>query len=131
MLDIDIRTIPHNEQRYPTVGDWQTPEEGFVGVTIVVSQMPDERYEFLVAIHELIEYFLAKRRGISAKDVTVFDIHFESNRPEMEAKGFIEPGDHPSCPVYHEHQIAGIVERLLAHELEVNWRSYDDYIESL
>ena len=42
MLNIHIRTVPDNEQRYDTVGDYQTNTEG--KQTILVSDMPDTKY---------------------------------------------------------------------------------------
>ncbi len=124
---ITIRVIPHKEQRYPTVGDWRTPEEGFSGTEIVVSEMGDPDYEFLVAIHELIEWYLAKCHCVSAKDVTKFDEEFERKRKPGDNS---EPGDQEDCPVFREHQIATVVERLLATELCVNWQRYEEKVKA-
>ena len=62
-MEIHIKTIPHDTQRYPTVGDYWTSSAGVEEVR--VSEMPDWRYEALVAVHELIEMILTKHRGIA------------------------------------------------------------------
>ena len=61
-MKINIETIPHGDQRYPTVGDYWDDENGVMQVR--VSDMKDWRYEALVIIHELVEMFLTKHRGI-------------------------------------------------------------------
>ena len=57
---IEIKTIPHNSQRYDTVGDWWTDEEGW---HFRVSYMGNWRYQFLVAFHEMLELAWCTRRG--------------------------------------------------------------------
>jgi hypothetical protein len=128
---ITIKTTPHSTQRYDTVGDWQIPLEGFVEPRIVVSQMSNPDYEFLVAVHELIEMYLTQRREISPIYVTGYDVFFEKNRKTFERRGYFEPGDVPACPVYHEHQIATAIERILAHELGINWTRFEREIDAL
>src|SRR5258708_1027371 len=61
-----VWTVGHKSQPYDTVGNWRY-HGGNVDVT--VSRMSDERYEFLVAMHELIEAYLCKRAGITAETV--------------------------------------------------------------
>jgi hypothetical protein len=55
-LKITIETV--NKQRYSTPGDWQVAKDGSIHIT--VSAMSNQRYEFLVAAHELVEAYLAK-----------------------------------------------------------------------
>lgn len=133
MDTVVIRTIPHEEQRYPTAGDWITEEEGEEKGTVDlrVSKLPDERLEFLVAIHELIEWFLCKEHTVHAKNVTNFDTWFEEHKNEMAEHGLEEPGDSPQAPYYNEHRFASAIERLLAHELNVDWREYEQAIDKL
>jgi hypothetical protein len=78
-------------------------------VVITVSRMPDERYEFLVGLHELIEAYLCKTRGISEASVTAFDTGVGANLDE--------PGDDPRAPYHNEHVFATKVERMMAAEL--------------
>ena len=62
-LKVVIETIPHKSQRYPTIGDWQWISANQLHIT--VSKMSDQRYEFLVGMHEAIEAYLAVHAGIS------------------------------------------------------------------
>lgn len=112
-MKIHITSIPHSEQRYDTSGDYFVDKEGITQVR--VDQSTDEREMFLIAIHELIEAFIAKHRGISWQKIDKFDI-------EYRGKG--EPGDNPKSPYYKEHQFASIIEHLVANELDVNWDKY-------
>lgn len=131
MLHIYIDTIPHSEQRYPTVGDyWEVREHGIypTRTEIKVSSMDDCRYEFLVAIHEMIECFLCAERGISEESITEFDMAFEEAR---QAGNTDEPGNSPNAPYYEEHKFATIVEKALAAELKVDWDTYDKTVNEL
>lgn len=126
MKNILIKTIPHSEHRYETVGDYQYDEEG--NETIDVSEMNNEDYEFLVCIHELVESYLCKKRNISEESITAFDTDFEKNRAEGNTD---EPGDDPNAPYRKEHFFATTIERLMAAELGVDWKTYDDTVVNL
>ena len=80
-MKINIETIPHGDQRYPTVGDYWDDENGVMQVR--VSDMKDWRYEALVVIHELVEMFLTKHRGIPEHEISEFDIKFEQSRADQ------------------------------------------------
>jgi hypothetical protein len=122
MITIKCEVIPHTEQRYPTVGDWQW--EGDT-LTIRVSKMSDPRHEKLITLHEINEALLAKWCGIDEKAVDDFDIAF------VNACEPGEPGDDPDCPVYPQHQIATIPERLAAQLLGVDWNAYASAVDEL
>lgn len=125
MLAIDIRTIPHKKQRYPTSGDWFERR----GVQkIRVSAMEDWRYEFLVALHEVVEAALCRRRCIKEEQVDAFDIAYEQSRG---AGDFSEPGDDVAAPYHREHVAATMVERFIAGELGVDFARYEEVVRSL
>lgn len=126
MLDIVIKTVRHSEHRYETVGDYWTAPNG--QTQIRVSKLPDERMEFLVAVHELIEQGLTKWHGITEEAVTQFDVAFEALREEGDET---EPGDSPNAPYRKEHFFATSVERLLAAELGVDWMLYEMHLAEL
>lgn len=126
MIKVDAKTIPHAEQRYPTVGDWSVAPDGTR--TFSVSDMGNKDFEFLVLIHEMIEQHLCEKRGISADRVDEFDTIYEKTRPDGDTS---EPGDDPLAPYYREHQMATAIERLLAVELQVDWNEYNDKVNSL
>jgi hypothetical protein len=126
-MKINIETIPHGDQRYPTVGDYWDDGNGVVQVR--VSDMKDWRYEALVAVHELVEMFLTKARGIEEPHISDFDVKFEQSRADGLVEG--EPGDHPSAPYRREHFFATNLERLFAAELGVDWFEYDRDVDAL
>lgn len=127
---VNVEIIPHKNQRYETVGDWFY-NIGNNTLWIRISDLGDWRYHHLISIHEQIEALLCIKRGISEKEITLFDINYEAKR----VKGYIdfqgEPGDHPKAPYRKEHFFATSIERLIAAELEVDWEEYDKTIEAL
>jgi hypothetical protein len=129
-MEIEIKTIPHEGQRYETVGDWLIfkaskglpPPVGEFKLLVRVSDMGDWRKEALVAVHELVEALLCHARHISDESVTAFDLAFN---------GSGEPGDDPACPYRKEHFFATSVERLLAAEFGVDWIEYDSSVANV
>lgn len=122
MLNIHIKTIADKVQRYNTVGDYQTKEDGSQLFTI--SEMGDKRYEFLIAIHELIESTLCTERGITEDAIDAFDTMYEKNRPAGDFTS--EAGDDPEAPYNKEHIFATKIEKMVAEELGVDWKLYCD-----
>lgn len=113
-MKITIETIPHADQRYPTVGDWTFDATG--DLTIRVSDMGDWRKEACVAVHELIEVLICKQVGVTQADVDRFDM----GHPELD-----EPGNDSRAPYYEQHQVASGIEQILAKELELDWNEYN------
>ncbi len=118
MLNIEIKTIPHNEQRYPTTGDYFRDGRR---LCFRVSEMGNRKYEILVAVHELIERALCETRGITDREIDQFDMASAAN----------EPGDDPNAPYHREHVFASRIERMFARELHVDWDDYEDAIDQL
>ena len=125
-MKITIETISHEQQRYSTCGDWFFDEAG--NLTIRVSQLSDWRLEALIAVHELVEVLLCKHEGITQESVDRFDKQFEATRPE---DNFDEPGDDPDAPYVKQHCTATGIERLLAAQLGVEWKTYEAELERL
>lgn len=119
-MKIVIETIPHQDHRYTTVGDWFYDPDGTL--RIKVSELTDWRREALIAVHELVEVLLCQDKGIGAKEVDEFDMNF---------KGDSEPGDCPEAPYVRQHCIATGIERMLAAELNVAWEPYERELEDL
>lgn len=130
MKDIHIKFIPHAEQRYDTLGDY---EETSKHLNFYISEEMGDDYCFLVAVHELIEAYLCKKRGIKWGDIDAFDIDYEkerNNKKTFAASALpitedSEPGDDPAAPYYKEHQFASCIERLLANEMGKDWHVYE------
>lgn len=125
-MNIRIETIPHGQQRYPTVGDWFFDSHG--DLVIKVSELGDWRYEALVAVHELVEVLLCKHQGVSQEEVDKFDIEFEKARVEGNVD---EPGDDVRAPYRRQHCLATAIERVMAAEFGVAWNDYNDAIQKL
>lgn len=126
-----IDTIRHDRQAYPTCGDWWTDPWAPGRWQIRVSKMGNWKYEFLVALHELVEMALCKDRGISEKVVTAFDKKYEAYRTQGWPTHQGEPGDAVNSPYRAEHAAAELIERLVAHELGVDWSEYEKAIDAL
>jgi hypothetical protein len=118
-MEILIKTIPHKDQRYETAGDYWFDGDK---IDVRVSDMANDDYAFLVAVHELVELYLTKKKGISEPDIMAFDIaHPDSS----------EPGAEPDAPYYKEHLFASAIEMLMAGQLGINWQDYDKKIMEL
>ena len=122
-----ISQVPHRKQRYETVGDWIPGRPA----QIRVSKMKDQRYVFLVALHEMIEYELCKMHGITDREVVAFDVNFEAERRLNLHPIDAEPGNHPKSPYRNEHEFATMVEMMVAHKLGVSWSDYEKTVLSL
>ncbi len=130
MLDIHLKTIPHNKQRYETCGDWTVKDNELS--KIIVSDIENSDYEFLIAVHELIEAYLCVKNGVKQAIVDEFDTEYESARESgLNAKcgckptSDSEPGDDKHAPYRQYHQFATHIEKKLAKKLGVNWKSYE------
>lgn len=121
--------IPHQDQRYPTCGDYFTGPTGLLHFRI--SSMPDWRYARLVLIHELIEQTLCQDAGVSEKAIDAFDIKFEGERARGKHSPTDEPGDDPRAPYRRQHLMATAIEKMLAAALGVNWKVYDAAVSAL
>lgn len=119
-MKIIIETIPHKDQRYPTVGDWQ-----FLGdeLLIRVSEMGDWKKEALVGIHELVEALLCKSRGITQEEVDKFDMAYKG--------ADMDPGNDPHAPYNEQHFIASTFEESLQEDLSVDEEDYENAIDKL
>lgn len=111
-----VRPVPHEFQRYDTVGDWWVADRE---INIRVSHTPDWRHGMLVAVHELVEALLCHHRGIDQDAVTAFDMDYATDS---------EPGDDPRAPYHAEHRFAEKVERMLCDEMGLDW---DDYLSAV
>ena len=131
-MKVIIETIPHESQKYETVGDYWM--EGDT-LHIVVSELGDWKMEMLVAIHELAETLIMLSDGVPRESSTVFDKEFESARAAWPGEIFrvtgkeygpdYEPGDSPDAPYARQHTYATAVERILAGAMNVKWYEYE------
>lgn len=129
MLKINIETIPHDEHRYPLIGDYWDDPDG--SRQLRISEMGDPRFEFLVAMHELIEQELCRLRGIAEPDVAAFDIRFEEERERGLHGPEDEPGDAPDAPYRLEHAFACKLEQIIGDEMGIDWPAYEAALRKL
>lgn len=127
MKKITIFTIPHKQQRYDTVGDYFLSKRTSHWI-FNISKMNNDDYEFLVAIHELIEWRLTQKRGITEESISSFDKKFELKRKKGNND---EPGNDIDAPYYKEHVFAESIEKQIAKELGVDWDKYDKEVTNL
>lgn len=128
-MKIIIETIQHSSQPYETVGYWRLEDNG--DITILVSETANADYNFLVALHEMVEAKLCQNRGITTKQVDEFDIAFEEQRKKSITLSTAEPGDNHYAPYRREHCTACGIERILAAELDIDWSEYEQRLNSL
>lgn len=91
---------------------------------------------FLVAVHELVEVWLATKRGVTVEEVDKFDIEYEKAHRMGGALDGVrldesEPGYDPSCPVFKEHGVATAIENLLCAEMNIAWPEHEKRVEAL
>lgn len=122
--EVVIRLIPHAEQRYNTIGDWEYDAE-HEHLRISVSELRDWRMALAVAVHELVEAALCVEHEIPQ---FVVDSH---DRSLLAAGIMDEPGEHPLSPYYNEHLAATVVERLFCWQIGVHWPAYEAELEKL
>jgi hypothetical protein len=112
MFKIVIERIEKEKHRYDTLGDWYYDDEGAMQIK-TTGETEDEA--FLIALHELVEYWLCKKRGITVEEVDKFDFQWALEHPSDDT---LEPGDDERAPYKKEHAFAMIVENMMKEELE-------------
>lgn len=119
-MRIIVNVIPHHLQRYPTCGDYAVHHDQ---TNVWVSKMGNEDYEWLVAIHELIEQKLTSKAGITNEQIDAFDMGAGADLDD--------PGASDAAPYHHEHMIATSVEMMLCSLLGLSWADYEKAIKAL
>lgn len=121
-MQVRIFVIPHNQQRYDTIGDWwySTDATGEEWLDIRVSrEIIGWRSQMAVATHELVEALLCKGRNIDQHQVDEWDLAHR----DVE-----DPGSIFNAPYHKEHMEAQTIEQRLVHELAMNWSEHNDFV---
>lgn len=127
MKPINFKTIPHDQHRYSTFGDyWETED----AIEVRVSEVSDI-YAAACFLHELAELLLLKHAGISLAVTDEFDIMFEQERENGKHSETAEPGDDPRCPYAVEHRWAENIERIFLQAAGVPWSAYEAEVNKL
>lgn len=141
---IQIKTIKHDEHRYPTVGDWWVEEDV---LQIRVSDCGDWRASMAVAIHEAVEALCCIENEVEPESLDRFDTAYEMIRadqmPELaeeqlkefgghdEITDWSEPGEDLHAPYRHQHALATQVEWILTEGMHLPWKLYEEELASL
>lgn len=133
---VHVYTIPHDNQRYDTIGDWVFARDG--RLAIYTSRLPDWRASMACAVHEIVEALLCVQDGIPEEDVSLFDIQYEAARAAGTASlcgctptADSEPGEDTHAPYRSQHAFADGIERLLADRLGLPWAEYSEQVAAL
>ena len=114
MKNIVMKVIPHQDQRYDTLGDYWIDPDGTWQFR--VSDMGDWRYNFSVLLHEFVEFALLQHKSVTEESVLAFDLAVPENSPYAE-----DPGFDPKAPYHNEHVYADAMERLIAPHLGMSF----------
>jgi hypothetical protein len=120
---IEINTLPHARQRYPTAGDWwEEPAGNETALVIRISRITTRSIlEYPLMIHELVEALLCHAAGIPDAAVDDWDFaHRES-----------DPGLDPSCPYHTQHLVATDMEYRMVRALGIPEPYYNETLQSL
>ncbi len=112
--------VPLKLQRYETLGDYFDTEDC---LNFRITDTGNDTYNKLILIHELIEELMTRYRGIKEKDILEFDLEFEDNGQE--------PGNAINAPYRKEHRFAEMIEKMICHELEIDWYKYNADLNKL
>jgi hypothetical protein len=128
-MNVRILSVPFDALPYPTAGDWRYENGELV---IRVAQLGNEKFEALLAIHELIEALACGFEGITPLDVDRFDFAFEARCTKGKLPtGEDDPGSEPDAPYNRQHRLASGIEEILASVWGVNWKAYEKAIDDL
>ena len=111
-----LQSIPPENMRYETVGDWEFLPGGHLKIT-TPNTLPQDS-AFLVQLHELVEVYLCYKKGITDAEVTKWD------KDHLDHEG--EPGEIPGAPYFEEHAVANKVEAIVCDALGLSWEAHDD-----
>jgi hypothetical protein len=127
-MDYAIEVLKKEKMRYSTCGDYYQIADTLSKFDICEQVNPD--YEFLIMIHELVEEYLTRKRGITEESIMDFDLKFEDERDQGLHSEWAEPGYDIRSPYRKEHIFAELIERLIANELGVDWIEYEEKLIS-
>jgi len=121
MQQINTEIIPSlDKMRYYTYGDYYLKDNGDLKFEIVDHNNDD--YTYLTLVHELLEYFLLRKKGVNIDDIDNYDKTFEED-PER-VRLYFEPGADPTCPYKEEHDYANTVVKYLCDKTGLNYNEW-------
>ncbi len=125
---IEIKAIDDSSHRYPTIGDYYKKDKDVLQIHISNLKRENKDFEFLILIHELVEWYLTENKGITEHEITKFDVKFEKDRNKGLHSEDAEPGDAINSPYRKQHRFAENIERLIAAELDIDFNEYNNFL---
>lgn len=127
-MEIHIKSIPNEKMRRPGgVGDYWYDGEGILQIR--VAELGDEFMETSIAVHEIIEEALTKKRGLLEPDIQSFDEYYDQRKKMGLVPEDSEPGHDPNCPYRNEHCFAESVEMGMFALAGISWKEYEDTVD--
>lgn len=123
---VTFRVSKPEEMRYKTVGDWYTEldkETNTEKTIIECVDLGETAMNFLILIHEFVEYTLCNAEGITQEEVDEYDFEHQDEQDEEEL------GENEDAPYHEQHMIADGLERIFCTLLQVNWQDYTEAVE--
>ena len=134
MIKLEAKTIPHTFQRCAgNVGDYWTDGNGVDQYRISdMDWVADKKkaliLEYSTLIHEIVENFLLKVKGIQEPDVQKFDEDYYKNLPKDCS---VEAGDAKNAPYRNEHTVAEGINRILFGIVDMPYIEWEEFINQL
>lgn len=128
-MNMIFKTVTMKEQPFLTQGDWQTDKDGNMVSTI--AECEDWRFWAIVAIHEMVEYFICKLRGVTIEDCNKFDAMYEEGYRSGKIPLDKEAGYDKRCPYHRGHVWGDRFAWVLAKLLRVKIKDYNRYMDKL
>jgi len=118
-MEITTEIVPLESQRYETLGDYFLTDNT---LNFKITDTGNNTYNKLILIHELVEELMTSYKGIHEGDILKWD---------LEHKNSEDPGREAGSPYRNEHMFAEMVERMICHQLEIDWNKYEEHLNSL
>jgi hypothetical protein len=156
-MNINVEIIPHDCQRYDTVGDWTFEADGTLNVNVsritalerapvdveelfgqhqthyrLIPDVEQTDSEFLIAIHEIIEAYLCKKASVTQEQVDRWDMNWANWRTSTYGENWPrEPGEDPQAPYHVQHLIAQSIEMMLCAQLGLSWKEHCEKVDAV
>lgn len=133
MINIHIKSIPVADMRIPgSLGDYWYDDKGALQIRVAeTGNVNAVDYETLIAIHEMTEEWLTKRKGLTEPEIQAFDAEWDAEQREGKHPDDAEPGFDIRAPYLNEHTLADAIERLLCAYTGISINDYEAALENL
>ena len=129
-MKIEIKSIPQNEQRFTTQGDWWEDEDSET-LQIRVTEMDNLKYWFTVLVHELVEICFCRILGVTTWQADEFDMTWERELSNGLHNLTDEAGEDSRCPYRVGHMAGEKAELIMSLLLGFDFDEYCEYCDNL